>query len=87
MTGTLAAVFNRMITRELAERIIFFPMDERLVPIDDEASNVGGYLRALPTCFHAQFIKLKEFDDGIISKYPFVYYKHFKNTLKMPNFG
>lgn len=45
------------------DKVRFFAVDERMVPIEDSESNTGAYLRLLPEKFHKSFLPYGPIDD------------------------
>jgi len=63
MPNTLCPIFKRL-DAKWAERMVIFPADERLVPLDHDDSNVGTYLKQLPGSFESRFLKVQHIADA-----------------------
>uniref|UniRef100_A0A915E7A7 6-phosphogluconolactonase n=1 Tax=Ditylenchus dipsaci TaxID=166011 RepID=A0A915E7A7_9BILA len=61
------------------DRIRLFPVDERLVPVDDPENNVGAYLKLLPQCFEDCFAQVEHIEDANLAA------STFEETLKQDN--
>ena len=65
MVGIMSAVIEKL-DETSKNKLILFSVDERLVPLNDENSNTGSYLKALGSDFKKRFVIIEEITDGMV---------------------